>query len=138
MITGLTHAAARVTDLNKSLEFYTGLLGLPEQFRLTNDQGEPWLIYLKVAERQFIELFPGAAGPHEAPKGAALVHICLEVDDIQATYKELTDRGLVTRGEPKLGGDGSWQFWTDDPDGNPIEFHQFTSESRQMGPLSAS
>ena len=132
MITGLTHAAVRVTDLDKSLEFYTGVLGLTEQFRLTNDQGQAWLIYLKIADRQFIELFPGASGPHEAPKSAGYVHICLEVNDIQATYKELTDRGLMTRGEPILGKDGSWQFWTADPDGNPIEFHQFTSESRQM------
>jgi catechol 2,3-dioxygenase-like lactoylglutathione lyase family enzyme len=138
LITGLTHAAVRVTDIDKSLKFYSGLLGLPEQFRLANDKGEPWLIYLKIAERQFIELFPGGAGPHEAPKCAALVHICLEVDDIQATYTELTGRGLVTRGEPKMGGDGSWQFWTDDPDGNPIEFHQFTPESRQIGPPATS
>lgn len=138
MIIGLTHAAVRVTDVGKSLEFYSGMLGLPEQFRLTNDQGQPWLIYLKVAERQYIELFPGAAGPHEAPQGAGVVHICLEVDDIRATYREFTGRGLVTRGEPILGGDGSWQFWTDDPDGNPIEFHQFTPESRQMGAATTS
>lgn len=132
MIVGLTHAAVRVTDIDRSLEFYCGLLGLQEQFRLTKDDGRPWLVYLKVAERQFIELFPGATGVHEAPQGAALVHICLEVDDIQATYRELTGRGLETRGEPKLGADGSWQFWTADPDGSPIEFHQFTPESRQM------
>lgn len=138
LIIGLTHAAVRVTDLARSLQFYCDLLGLPEQFRLTNDSGEPWLVYLKVAEHQFIELFPGAEGAHEAPKGAGVVHICLEVDDIQATYAELTARGLQTRGEPMLGADGSWQFWTADPDGNPIEFHQFTPESRQMGPLATS
>jgi lactoylglutathione lyase/glyoxylase I family protein len=44
----------------------------------------------------------------------------------------MTGRGLVARGEPILGADGSWQFWTADPDGNPIEFHQFTPESRQI------
>lgn len=132
MITGLTHAAVRVTDIDKSLEFYSNVLGLSEQFRLTNDEGKPWLVYLKIAERQFIELFPGATGSHDAPTTAGLVHICLEVDDIQATYKELTGRGLVTRGEPIVGGDGSWQFWTNDPDGNPIECHQFTPKSRQM------
>lgn len=132
MITGLTHAAVRVTDLSKSLEFYSGLLGLPEQFSLTREGGEPWLVYLKIADRQFIELFPGAEGPFEKPNSAALVHICLEVDDIQATYSELTSRGLVANGEPVCGADGSWQFWTADPDGNPIEFHQFTAESRQI------
>ncbi len=132
MITGLTHAAVRVTDLDRAISFYTRTLGLTEQFRLTRDTGEPWLVYIKVTDGQFIELFPGAAGPHEAPTNAGLVHICLQVDDIQRTYAELTGRGLVAHGEPKMGGDGSWQFWTSDPDGNPIEFHQFTGESRQI------
>lgn len=131
MITGLTHAAIQVTDLERSLDFYTNILGLPEQFRLTNEQGQPWLVYLRVAERQFIELFPTGKGPYSRPEGSGVVHICLEVDDIQTTYRELTSRGLVARGEPNMGADGSWQFWTSDPDGNPIEFHQFTDESRQ-------
>ncbi|MCE5200244.1 VOC family protein, partial [bacterium] len=92
----------------------------------------PWLVYLQISENQFIELFPGAEGPHTPAKTAGLVHICLMVDDIQQTYQELTSRGLQTNGEPILGGDNSWQFWTNDPDGNPIEFHQFTEESRQL------
>lgn len=132
MIIGLTHAAVRVTDLDASIAFYRDVLGLEETFRLTNDAGEAWPVYLKVAENQFIELFPGASGPHEAPKNAGLVHICLQVDDIQSAFRELTARGLVPHREPILGADGSWQFWTSDPDGNPIEFHQFTPESRQL------
>ena len=132
MITGITHAAFRVTDLARSLEFYSGVLGFTEQFSLTRENGDPWLVYLKIADHQFIELFPGAEGPFEKPANSALVHICLEVDDIQATYEELTGRGLIPHGEPKLGADGSWQFWTSDPDGNPIEFQQFTPESRQI------
>lgn len=118
--------------MDRSLDFYCRVLGLREQFRLTRESGDPWLVYVKVGERQFIELFPGAQGPHEAPKGAGMVHICLEVDDIQETYRELTSRGLVANGEPVLGADNSWQFWTADPDGQPIEFHQFTPESRQL------
>lgn len=132
MITGLTHIAVRVTDLEKSLSFYCGLLGLEEQFRLSGDDGKPWLVYVKVTESQFIELFPGADGPHAPSQAAGMVHICLQVDDIQKTYQELTARGLVVDREPMMGGDGSWQFWTHDPDGVPIEFHQFTPESRQI------
>lgn len=131
MITGLTHAAVRVTDLDRSLDFYCNTLGLKEQFRICGEDGKPWLVYVRISEAQFIELFPGAKGAHTPPEGAGVVHICLQVDDIQATYKELTARGLVAKGEPILGADQSWQFWTADPDGNPIEFHQFTPESRQ-------
>lgn len=132
MITGLTHAAVKVTDIDRSLDFYINILGLSEQFRIPRPDGPPWLVYLKVAEGQFIELFPGANAPHSSPESAAVVHICLQVDDIHQTYRELTDRGLQTRGEPTMGADNSWQFWTSDPDGNPIEFHQFTPDSMQL------
>lgn len=132
MIIGLTHAAIRVTDLDRSLDFYTRVLGLPEVFRLTRDTGEPWLVYLRAADGQFIELFPGAPGPHTDPTGSGVVHICLQVDDIHGAYREFTSRGLVPHKEPVLGADNSWQFWTSDPDGNPIEFHQLTPESRQI------
>jgi len=132
LIEGISHIAVRVTDMEKSLQFYRDVLGFAEQFRLAREDGSVWLVYLKVGKRQFVELFPGAEGPFVRPNTAALVHICLEVDDIQATYRELTARGLVAHKEPMLGADGSWQFWTNDPDGNPIEFHQFTAESRQL------
>lgn len=132
MITGLTHAAVRVTDIDRSLEFYTQKLGLAEQFRLTGEDGRPWLVYLKVGEDSFIELFPGAQGEHIPPENAGYVHICLQVDDIHRTYEELTAKGIVPNGEPVYAADNTWQFWINDPDGNPIEFHQFTENSRQV------
>ena len=132
MIIGMTHVAVRVTDIDRSIKFYSEQLGLPEKFRLNNDEGDPWLVYLQITDNQFIELFPGANGSHIQPESAGVMHICLLVDDIQKTYKEMTARGVVPHGEPVLEIDGSWQFWTSDPDGNPIEFHQFTPESRQI------
>ena len=132
-IIGLTHAAIRVSDMDRALEFYCRGLGLREKFRLTRDDGSIWLVYLQVGPRQFVELFPGASGPREDDGKAGPVHFCLEVDDIQAAYGQFVGRGArAVSGEPKLGADGSWQFWTEDPDGNPIEFHQFTGASRQL------
>jgi lactoylglutathione lyase len=131
MITGLTHTAISVTDVEGSIRFYCDILGLTEHFRLLNDDGTTCLVYLRVAPSQFIELFPGAEAPHEDSKAAGVVHICLEVDDIHETHREMTSRGLTGASEPFLAGDNSWQFWTRDPDGNPIEFHQFTPESMQ-------
>ena len=34
-----------------------------------------------------------------------------------------------------MGGDNSWQAWTCDPDGNRIELHQYTPESKQTPSL---
>lgn len=132
MIKGLTHVALRVGDIEESIRFYCNILGLKEKFRLKNEKGDPILVYIQVAPRQFIELFPGAEGKYCDTKTSGLVHICLEVDDIQTAYQEMQARGLVPTGEPICAGDNSWQFWTKDPDGNPIEFHQFTPESMQL------
>jgi catechol 2,3-dioxygenase-like lactoylglutathione lyase family enzyme len=132
MLKGLTHVAVAVTDLERSLAFYNKIPGIEEQFRLDAEDGTPWLVYLRVAPLQFIELFPKAKHPHEPTTNAGLVHFCLEVDDIEAMHCEVVRTGIVPRSEPKMGGDGSRQFWIDDPDGNPIEFHQFTKNSMQL------
>lgn len=134
MIKALTHVAIRVTDIEKALAFYCGVLGFQEQFRLPAEGGPPWLVYVKIADGQFIELFPGAAGPHEERSGAGPSHLCLEVEDIHTAFAELTGRGMAPRDGrgPHYAADNAWQFWTTDPDGNPIEFHQFTDESMQL------
>ena len=38
--------------------------------------------------------------------------------------------------EMELGGDGAWQAWITDPDGNRIELHQYTDASLQNAHLS--
>lgn len=128
----LGHVAVHVTDLDRALTFYCGTLGLTEGFRLTNDAGEPWLVYVLVDERSSIELFPGGdAAPAERPRYGN-VHICLLVDDIHATVEDLRRRGLHLEGAPTLGLDGNYQYWLKDPDGNPIELMQIMPESLQM------
>ena len=63
--------------------------------------------------------------------------MCLEVDDIQRAVADLRAAGAELD-DPVLGSDGSWQAWLADPDGNRIELHQYTPESKQakaMGSL---
>ena len=135
MIKGLTHVAILVTDIERSIDFYVNVLGLTEQFRLCNEQGKPHLVYIRIADGQFIELFGGATGQHKPSPTAGPVHLCLEVDDIQQAYVTVTSRGGKSlHGKPTFEADYAWQFWTEDPDENPIEFHQFTDESLQKQP----
>lgn len=133
MLKGLTHIAVGVRDLEKSLAFYKNIPGIEEQFRLRGESGATRLVYLRVGPHQFIELFPGSTGAYQATMNAGPVHFCLEVDDIQAMYREVEARGITPNQEPSLGADKAWQFWINDPDGNPIEFHQFTEGSMQLG-----
>lgn len=131
MITGITHIAMRVADMERSFDFYTNKLGLKERFRLHDNNGDLTLVYLEVCPGQFLELFPGGVCSLEPSCATGPVHLCFRVDDIQETYKEFLNAGIEVAGEPLLGADGAWQFWTYDPDGSPIEFHQFTADSLQ-------
>jgi lactoylglutathione lyase len=132
MITHIGHSAFLVSDLERSLHFYCNVLGLQEAFQLKRPDGKPWLVYIRVDEHSFVELFPGrpADAPPLDPK-SSYRHLCLLVDDIQETVKMLGARGLPVPGEPKLGGDGNWQYWIKDPDGNDIELMQIMPDSLQ-------
>lgn len=128
MITGLAHACFTVSDLERSLEFYVDGLGLTPAFDFVNETGRRYGLYLHLGGRTFIELFQGNLG--ERADGQSYRHICLEVDDIEATVAEMRGRGIEVS-EIKLGGDRSYQAWITDPDGNRIELHHYTPESRQ-------
>jgi len=129
MLKGLTHVAIWVTDIDRALDFYLRIPGVREQFRLIKDDGSLWLVYLRIAPYQFVELFPRAGGPYQQLTNAGYGHFCMETDDIQALHGELVANGITPDSEPRMGADQSWQFWIKDPDGNPIEFQQFIGES---------
>lgn len=132
MITGLGHVAFRITDLERALDFYCGKLGFREAFRLEREgEFSPWIVYIQVADNQFIELFPGAKGENQPRPAVGFNHFCLVVDDMQATLHELAARGLEMSGQPQQGLDNNWQYWIADPDGNPIELMQIIPDSPQ-------
>ena len=132
MLKGLSHVALWVTDIDRSLDFYLRIPGLTEHFRLHKEDGSLWLIYLRVGPNQFIELFPRAQGSYQRLTHAGYSHCCLEVDDMQAWYRSLIKAGITPKSEPKMGADGSWQVWIDDPDGNPIEFQELAPGSMHL------
>lgn len=132
MITGIAHACFTVSDLDRALAFYRDALGLEEAFDFTDDEGRRYGVYLYLGERNFIELFQGDLG--EPAEGQSFRHICLEVDDIEATVKMLRERGVEVS-PIKMGRDHSYQAWITDPDGNRIELHHYTPDSWQAPSL---
>ena len=131
-LSGIGHVALKVADIGRSLEFYRDRLGFAEMMRLNNDDGSLWLVYLRITDTQFIELFTGGQGlrapSHEA---TAINHFCLETADLDVTAARLRDAGVKLTVEPKMGLDGNRQCWVEDPDGNRIEFMQMSRESMQ-------
>src|ERR1043166_4758863 len=77
-ILGLAQVSFKVSDLDKSRAYYTGVLGLPEAFDLKDGSGKVTSAYFKVNDEQYIELIPGLK-PDDLVREARLV---IETSDI--------------------------------------------------------
>jgi lactoylglutathione lyase len=118
------HVGLRVTDLDRSLAFYTAvgydIVGnVPE-----TELGSLTMIKLPGDEFVAIELVHQPEGP--AVGGNQISHLVIQVDSMDATVSELASRGVHV--EAPTSPDGSDDFrttWIDDPDGNRIELVQW-------------
>ena len=132
-ITGIGHVALKVHDLDKSLAFYRDKLGFPEMMRLDHPEGGIWLVYLRITDEQFIEIFPGAENERSPGwNGNAITHVCLTVDDLDAVVDRVEKAGIPLLIGKKTAADGNRQAWIEDPDGNRIEFMELNPASLQL------
>jgi lactoylglutathione lyase len=130
-IKSIGHVAVRVKDIEKSLDFYVRKLGFREMFRLDRDN-KLWIVYLRVTDDQFIELFPEAIGDRSPPAEAiGLNHICLTVDDMDDALADLAKHNIPLYRPKKMQVDRNWQAWIEDPDGNRIELMQMADDGMQ-------
>jgi len=133
MIKGIAHVAYTVSDMEKALHFYCDQLGFTKSFDIKDDNGNPWINYIKVSKNQFIELFYGGKKGNSINQNeSGFSHLCLEVDDIQKVADDLRKKGVTLDVEPKQGKDFNRQCWIKDPDGNRIELMQISEKSPQF------
>ncbi len=121
-LTGIAHVALRVNDLQKSHDFY-GKLGFEEAFSFT-DAGKVSVSYVKVNDRQFIELIPRTSDSQ--PGG--ILHTCFEVADIESLHKAYVDTGLQPT-EAKKARAGNLLFVMHGPDNQLLEYTQYMPDS---------
>jgi catechol 2,3-dioxygenase-like lactoylglutathione lyase family enzyme len=124
-LNGVAHVAFRVVDVPKSREFYR-TLGWEQAFEFNDDKGTT-TSYLKVNDRQFIELYRRNT-PTEA---LGLMHICFEGGDLAATVAAYRKAGL-TVGEPRKARAGNLLFGIRDAEGNFYEYTQYLPGSLHM------
>lgn len=136
-VSGLAHVAIRVTDIDQTLDFYVNRLGFSELMRLDRD-GRLWLIYLRINDTQFLEIFVEGEGVGvPGPEATGYNHLCLSVPDIDQTVAELTAVDVPLVNPKKLGLDGNWQCWIKDPDGHRIELMQMMPDGMQAKAIAA-
>jgi len=131
-IAGFGHAAIKVKDLDASLAFYAGKLGLPEMLRLHNDDGSVWLVYLRITDDVYLEIFSGAENDRAPGWNANGVnHLCLMIDNLDTFCPQLEAAGIALTAKIKSGADGNRQAWIEDPDGNRIELMEMHPDCLQ-------
>jgi lactoylglutathione lyase len=136
--TSVGHVAIRVNDVDRSLAFYVGKLGFPEMFRLHRDNGDLWLIYLRITDSQYLEIFPDAVGERAPDRNAnanGLNHFCLTVDNMDNVLRDLAAANISLFQQLKVGPDGNRQAWIEDPDGNRIELLEMAPTCMQFEAL---
>ena len=130
-VSSIAHVAIRVKDIASILDFYCNKLGFAEMLRLDRD-GRLWLVYLRITDDQYLEVFPDGEGERAAAREAVgFNHMCLAVPDIDQTVAELEAAGIALIRPKALGADGNWQCWIEDPEGHRIELMQMAENSMQ-------
>ena len=115
------HTMVRVTDVEKSLDFYCDKLGLIELHRKESEQGRFTLIFLAAPgdEDAQVEL-TWNWDPEEYDEGRNFGHLAYRVDDIYAACQRLMDGGVTINRPPR---DGHMAF-VRSPDDISIELLQ--------------
>jgi len=138
------HLVVGVTDMDRALEFYRGVLGMEVVFE-TLISGEPFDAALHATRKQegrvvggllgglMVELLSLGTKPsaeRAARRGiTGLQNVSLSVTDLDDTHRRITAAGYTPDQEPfEIG--GVRMFFVKDPDGTPVEFIELPNGAR--------
>lgn len=143
MISSIRHAGIVVRDIDRSLEFYSGILGLELYRREIEEPGEfidrlvgidnvklEWAKVI-IPSGGLIELLQYHSHPDPEVNTPPQVypsnklgcsHVCLTVDNLSELYGKLIKNGYVCNSEPLLSANGKVKIlYCHDPDGVVLE-----------------
>ena len=143
----LSYAGLRVTDLDRSLRFYTEIFGLQEIMRAdVRKAGGGIAVLLQdphSGQRLELNWYPKTSvyGGAYVP-GEGLDHVSFYVDDVPAMLRTLKTRGVeqipidLKLAEPRPRSAPDWFLvqYVKDPDGNWVELYQYKEPRRSYEP----
>ncbi|MBY0110710.1 VOC family protein [Patescibacteria group bacterium] len=126
----------KVTDFNKSREFYTKLAQFDVEYQRPEEEfamlskGRAWVMIESLTEKSRTM----QVGALEYPLGRGM-HFQIEVEDVEALYTNFKDNAYPIFSEMedkwyRTGATegGNRQFWVQDPDGYLLRFYQDLGE----------
>lgn len=127
MIKKYLHTRFRVSDLEKSIAFYTNVLGLKVTEQHTSPRGSQLAFLQAPGTDSEIELcsFP-SSGRVEVPED--LVHLAFQVENLEEVMARLVEAGIPITEGPVKGSSGITFIFTEDPDKYEIELIEYPME----------
>lgn len=120
------HIAVICSDYERSLDFYTNILGLRILSENYRKERQSYKTDLALGEEYVIELFSFPDPPRRLthPEAAGLRHLAFEVDNIDEAVDELEAKGVAHEEIYTDEYSGRRFVFFKDPDGLPIEFYE--------------
>ncbi len=118
------HIAVATPNVQRLVDFYNGVLGLPVVGHLGPNTT---FIDIGGTRLELSEKPDATETQEEGRKG--MQHIAFEVDDVQKTYEEFRDKGVEFHIPAREARPGLWIAFFRDPDGNLLEFFRATPEA---------
>ncbi len=131
-ISGMDHIVLNVSNIDRSLAFYSGVLGLPAERVDEYKAGKVGFPSVRINEHTIIDLFPPERQAQALAEGYAqnLNHLCLamENEDMEAVVDYLKQHGIEIETGPvrRWGarGNGTSVYFRD-PDHNQVEIRTY-------------
>ena len=120
------HIAVICSDYQRSLDFYTHVLGfriLAEHYR---KERQSYKTDLALGDKYVIELFSFPSPPRRAthPEATGLRHLAFEVENLEGEVRELNRLGVAHEEVRTDEFTGKRFLFLQDPDGLPIELYE--------------
>lgn len=124
------HVAFQVSNMDKSLQFYTETVGLRLVFRNVNTEEQEDYAFLELdgGNLELIQRLDNE--PFEKPqiKPPFCPHLALTTDDMTRTLRAIEEKHIsVVKGPLEIAGAERW-IYISDPDNNVIEYIQWLSK----------
>ena len=126
-LTAVAHIALRVSDVDAELRFL-GKLGYEQAF-VHRENGRTAFWFVKVNDREFLEIHPRIPLNGKEPLPLGFNHICFATGDANAEQALWTQKGLNPSSLTK-GPDGTLEFGARDPSGSMTEALQILPDSQ--------
>jgi glyoxylase I family protein len=120
------HIALICSDYQKSLEFYTRVVGCQVIAEHWREEQQSYLTKLSLNGEYVIELFSYPSPPQRPsfPEAAGLRHLAFEVDDIEKQVAELDRLGVAHEAIRTDMTTGEHFVFFNDPDDQPLEMYE--------------